>query len=89
MQRLKFNWIGLNLSPPLLLGLQEGVNEAEERKEWTEIEKNAGFYPQEGTSSKEPWDVREATRAMNELHINNLISQRVRNTFIGKVGGGG
>jgi len=31
-QRLKINWIGLKLSPPLLLGMLEGRNEEEERK---------------------------------------------------------
>lgn len=69
MQRLKFNWIGLKLNPPLLLGLQEGRNEEEQRKEWTKIENNAHFYPQEGTPFQEPWDVREATRAMKYMDI--------------------
>jgi hypothetical protein len=35
------------------------------------IEKNAGFYPQEGKPSEEPWDVREATRAMKEMHMDD------------------
>ena len=30
MQRLKVNWIGLKLSPPLLLGMLEGRREEEE-----------------------------------------------------------
>ena len=29
MQRLKVNWIGLKLSPPLLLGMLEGRREEE------------------------------------------------------------
>ena len=29
------------------------------------------FYPQEGTPSEVPWDVREATRDMNELHMDD------------------
>jgi len=45
MQILKFNWIRLKLSPPFILGLLEGRKEEEERKQWEEIEKNAGFYP--------------------------------------------
>lgn len=45
MQRLKINWIGLKLSPPLLLGLQEGREEEEERKQWANIEKDVNFYP--------------------------------------------
>ena len=32
MQRLKVNWIGLRLNPPLLLGMLEGRREEEERK---------------------------------------------------------
>ena len=57
MQRLKVNWIGLKLSPPLLLGMLEGIKEEEERKQWEEIEKHARFYPQEETPSTEAWDV--------------------------------
>lgn len=53
MQRLKTNWIGLKLSPPLLLGMLEGRKEEEERKQWEEIEKHARFYPQEETPSME------------------------------------
>jgi len=34
MQSLKENWIGLKFSPPLLLGLLEGVKEEEEQKQW-------------------------------------------------------
>jgi len=33
LQRLKVNWIGLRLSPPLLLGMLEGSKEEEERKQ--------------------------------------------------------
>jgi len=32
MQRLKVNWIGLKLSPPLLLGMLEGKREEEEEE---------------------------------------------------------
>ena len=32
LQRLKVNWIGLRLSPPMLLGMLEGRKEEEERK---------------------------------------------------------
>jgi len=34
MQSLKANWIGLKFSPPLLLGLLEGIKEEEEQKQW-------------------------------------------------------
>jgi len=44
IQRLKVNWIGLRLTPPLLLGMLEGRKEEEERKQWEEIEMKVGFY---------------------------------------------
>lgn len=69
MQILKVKWIGLKLSPPLLLDLKEGRNEEEERKQWKNIRKDEKLYPQEGTQSAEPWDVREATRAMKYMDI--------------------
>lgn len=69
MHRMKIRWIGIKLSPPLLLGLQERRDEIEEKREWIEIERNASFYPQEGAPSKDPWDVREATRDTKEIHM--------------------
>lgn len=71
MKILKDNWIGLKLGPPLLLGLQEGRNEEEKRKQWKNIEKDACFYPQEGRPCIEPWDVREATRTMKYMDIDD------------------
>ena len=47
MQRLKVNCIGLKLSPPLLLGMLEGIKEEEEKKKLEEVERKAGFYEQE------------------------------------------
>ena len=38
MQRLKVNWIGLKLSPPLLLGMLEGRRKEEEKEQWKDIE---------------------------------------------------
>ena len=69
LQRLKVNWIGLRLSPPLLLGMLEGRKEEEERKQWEEIERKAGFYSQEEETTSEAWDVKEATRAMKDMDI--------------------
>ncbi|MCY6488230.1 hypothetical protein, partial [Actinobacillus pleuropneumoniae] len=39
------------------MGLQEVRKEEEERKEWEEIKKNAGFYRQEVTPSTKARDV--------------------------------
>jgi len=69
MHRLKVNWIGLKLSPPLLLGMLEGRKEKEEKRQWEEVEKKVGFYEQEEEITKEARDVREATRAMKDMDI--------------------
>lgn len=69
MQRLKVNWIGLKLSPLLLLGMLEGRKEEEEKRQWEEIEKKAGYYEQEEETTSEAWDVKEATRAMKDMDI--------------------
>ena len=44
MQRLKVNWIGLKLSPPLILGTLEGRREEEEKEQWKDIDRKAAFY---------------------------------------------
>ena len=69
IQSLKVNWIGMRLNPPLLLGMLEGWNEEEERKQWEEIERKGGFYAQEEETTPKAWDVREATRAMKDMDI--------------------
>ena len=69
MQWLNVRWIGLKLSPPLLLGLQEGRYEVGAQKAWKQIEKNPCFYPQEGKPSEEPWDFMDATRVMRDMHM--------------------
>jgi len=69
MQRLKINWIGLKLSPPLLLGMLEGRKEEEENKQWEEVERKESFYEQEEKTTIEAWDVREAAKAMKDMDI--------------------
>ena len=39
MQRLKVNWIGLKVSPPLILGMLEGRREEEEEEQWKYIDR--------------------------------------------------
>lgn len=63
MQRLKVNWIGVKLGPPLLLGMAEDRREKEE-EEWEEIERKVGFYNKEEETTSEALDAREATRAI-------------------------
>ena len=66
MQNLKSNWIGLKFSPPLLLGLLEGVKEEEEQRQWEEVDRNAGFHDREEDITSEAWDVREAVKAIKD-----------------------
>ena len=66
MQRLKVNWIGLKLSPPLLLGMLEGRREEEEEEQWRVIDRKARFYGEHGQTTAEAWDAREATRAIKD-----------------------
>lgn len=44
MQKLKVNWIGLKLSPILILSMLEGRTEEEEKEKWKDIDKKAGIY---------------------------------------------
>jgi len=53
MQTLKVNWIGLKLSPPLLLGMLEGRKEEVEKRKCEEVERKASFYEQEEETKAE------------------------------------
>ena len=66
MQRSQVNWIGLKLSPPLLLGMLEGRKEEEEKQQWEEVDMKARFYDKEEEITSEAWDVREATKAIKD-----------------------
>ena len=70
MQRVKVNWIGLKLSPSLLLGVLEGRKKEEKKRQWEQVERKVCFYAQEEESTIEAWDVREATKSMNHMEIN-------------------
>jgi len=69
MQRLKVNWIGLKLSPPLILGMLEGRREEEEKEQWKDIDRKVGFYGKHEQNTSEAWNAREATRAMKDQEI--------------------
>ena len=66
MQSLKVNWIGLKLSPPLLLRLLEGTKEEEESQQWEEVDNKAGFHDREEDLTLETWDVRGTIRAIKD-----------------------
>ena len=69
MQNLQASWIGLKLSPPLLLGLLEGGSEEEEHKQWEEVERKAGFHGSVEDTTSEAWDVRVAIKAMKDEEL--------------------
>ena len=48
MQAKKIQWLGLKLSPPLLLGLNDERDTDAQDREWENAEKSNGFYPPEG-----------------------------------------
>lgn len=73
MQNLKANWIGLKISPPLLLGLLEGVKEEEEQKQWEEVDRKVGFHDREEDITSETWDVRESVRAIKDEELDQFL----------------
>ena len=66
MQSLQASWIGLKLSPPLLLGLTEGNTEEDDSQQWEEVDRKAGFHIHREDTTTEPWDTREAVKAMKD-----------------------
>ena len=69
MKNLQASWIGLKLSPPLLLGLMEGSTEKNEHEQWEEVERQAGFHVSEEDTTAEAWDVRVAVKAMKDEEL--------------------
>ena len=69
MQNIQASWIGLKLSPPLLLGLLEGGIEEEEHKQWEEVERKAEFHDSEEDTASEAWDVREVIKAIKDEEL--------------------
>jgi len=66
VQSLQANWIGLKLSPPLLLGLTEGNSKENDGQQWAEVDRTAGFHTRREDTTTEPWDASEAVRAMKD-----------------------
>ena len=73
MQNFKANQIGLKFSPPLLLGLLEGVKEEEEQKQWEEVDRKSCFYDKDEDITLEAWDVRESVRAIKDEELDQLL----------------
>ena len=66
MQSLQASWIGLKLSPPLLVGLTEGNTKEDDSQQWEEVNRKAGFHIYKEDHTTEPWDAREAVKAMKD-----------------------
>ena len=73
MQNLKANWIVLKLSPPLQLGLLEGVKEEKEQKQWEEVDRKVGFHDKEEDITSEAWDVRESVTAIKDEELDQFL----------------
>jgi len=69
MQNLQASWIGLKLSPPLLLGLIEGSMEKDDSEQWEEVNREAGFHISKEDTTTEAWDVRVAVKAMKDEEL--------------------
>ena len=66
MQRLQASWIGLKLSPPLLLGLAEGSTEKDDNAQWEKVNKTARFHINKEDVTTESWDLRGVVQAMKD-----------------------
>ena len=66
VQSLQANWIGLKLSPPLLLGLTKWNTKENDGQQWAEVDRTAGFHTHREDTTTEPWDAREAVKAMKD-----------------------
>jgi len=69
MQNLQASWIGLKLSPPLLLGLIEGSIEKDESEQWEEVNRKSRFHISKEDTTTEAWDVRVAVKAMKDEEL--------------------
>ena len=61
IRKLKLDWIGHKMAPPLLLtlDLEENINEEKERKNWEQIEKAAGYVNKGDPSRIVSFDARD------------------------------
>ena len=73
IQNLKVSWIGLKFSPPILIGLLEGVKEEEEQKEWEEVDRKEVFHNREDDITSKAQDVREAIKAIKDEELNQFL----------------
>jgi len=69
MQSLQANWIGLKLSPPLLLGMAENRIENDGSEQWEEVNRAAGFHVSREDTTSEAWDVRMVVKALKDEEL--------------------
>ena len=67
MQAKKIQWLGINLCPPLLLGLNDENETYAKDREWENVEKNNGFYPLGENPTLLPQEIRGFVKALKEM----------------------
>ena len=67
MKAKNIQWLGLKLSPPLLLGMNDEKDTDAQDREWENVEKKNGFYPLGETPTHVPREIREAIKALKEM----------------------
>jgi hypothetical protein len=85
LRRMKTNWIGLRMSPPLLLPVAPMVDLKLEREEeeWDRIVRNKGYHEQQVVTKYIAWDMREEfNKQQQEQHENVDRQHRVMNNNI-------
>jgi hypothetical protein len=58
---MRTNWIGLRMSPPLLLPVapMDDLQLGKEEADWTNIVKDKGYHDQQYVTKYIAWDMRE------------------------------
>ena len=67
MQAKNIQWLGLKLSPPLLLGLTDEEDTYAQDREWENAENNNGFYPLGETPTLLPQEIRGVVKTLKEM----------------------
>ena len=67
MQAKKILWLGLTLSPLLLLGLNDEKDTDAQDREWESEKNNNGFYPLQKTPTLLPQEIRGAIKDLKEM----------------------
>ena len=67
MQAKNIQWLGLKLSPPLLLELNDEKDTDAQDREWENAKNNNGFYPLGETPTLLPQEIKGAVKNLKEM----------------------